>query len=228
MRPIIEGSQPLAMASVERVRDRGNRQARRLLRDLGTELREVRLGAGLSQRAVARAAGLNQSRISRTEHAQRIPARLDELAAHCAVLGLRLSVKAYPDGSPVRDAGQLRLLDRLRLRLHPRFHWRSEVLVGGPGDLRAWDVQLDGPGSIGVDAETQLRDIQAVQRRIETKARDSGVDRVVMLVAATRHNRLALSLHRRALASTFPADTGEILLALRRGQLPERNGIVVL
>jgi hypothetical protein len=157
-----------------------------------------------------------------------VPPLIDELAAHCAVLGLQLSLKAYPDSSPVRDVAQLRLIERFRPRVGARFGWRSEVLVRGTGDLRAWDVQLDGSGSIGVDAETRLHDIQALQRRVEAKRRDSGVDRVVLLVASTRHNRRVLCEHREALRSTFPADTPEILAALRQGRLPGSNGIVVL
>ncbi|MEA2025554.1 MAG: hypothetical protein U9O18_02575 [Chloroflexota bacterium] len=181
-----------------------------------------------NQDHVAQVAGLSQSRISRTERADRLPARIDELAAHCAVLGLRLSLKAYPDGSPVRDAAQLRLIERFREPLDPQFLWRTEVLIGGEGDLRAWDIQLGGPGSIGIDAETRLHDIQALQRRFETKWRDSGVDRLVLLVASSRHNRRVLAEHRDALLSTFPADTPEIMAALRRGRLPGSNGIVIL
>jgi transcriptional regulator with XRE-family HTH domain len=216
------------MPTVDRPRDRGHRQAQKLLRELGSELRQARLAAGLSQRHVAEAAGLNQSRVSRTERVQRVPPRIDELATHCAVLGLQLSLKAYPSGSPVRDVAQLRLLERLRPRVSVGFRWRSEVLIAGQGDLRAWDVQLDGPGSIGIDAETRLTDIQALQRRVEAKWRDSGVDRVVLLVASTRHNRRVLREHREALRSTFPADTPEIVAALRQGRLPGSNGIVVL
>jgi transcriptional regulator with XRE-family HTH domain len=198
------------------------------MRELGSELREARLAAGLSQRHVAGVAGLNQSRVSRTERAERVPARVDELAAHCAALGLRLSLKVYPEGPPVRDIAQLRLLERLRTRLHGSFSWHSEAPVGGPGDLRAWDVCLGGSGTIGVDAETRLHDLQALQRRCETKWRDSAVDRIVLLVASTRHNRRVLAEHREALRSTFPADTTEVMAALRAGRLPSSNGIVIL
>lgn len=156
------------------------------------------------------------------------PARIDELCALCATLGLRLSVKAYPAGSAVRDAGQLRLMDRLRPQVSPGFRWRTEVGVGDDGDLRAWDVQLDGPGSIGIDAETRLYDVQAVQRRCELKQRDSAVDRIALLVARTHHNSAVLREHRVALASSFPADTFETMAALRAGRLPKRNGIIVL
>jgi transcriptional regulator with XRE-family HTH domain len=197
------------------------------MHDIAAELREARLAAGVSQDHVARVAGLSQSKNSRIERAQRTSARVDGLAQHCAALGLRLSVKAYPEGEAVRDAGQLRLLQRFREELDGRFGWRSEVPVVGVGDPRAWDVVLDGPGTIGIDAETRLRDIQAIQRRSELKWRDGGLDRLVLLIAATRHNRVVVREHRAALASTFPADTAEVLAALRCGLLPPRNGIVV-
>jgi len=138
------------------------------------------------------------------------------------------SARAYPEGSPARDAAQLRLLARFRPRVGLQFTWRTEVLVGGYRDLRAWDVRLDGPASVGIDAETRLHDLQAVQRRIETKWRDSGVDRVILLVARSRHNAEILRLHRDALASTLPADTRETMLALQAGRVPRRNGLVVI
>ncbi len=147
------------MATAERTRDRGHRQAQRLLGELGTELRDARLGAGISQRHVATVAGLSQATVSRVENARSMATPIDDLASHCAALGLWPSVKVYPDGPAVRDAGQLRLLQRLRALVYPRFRWQSEVPIGRCGDLRAWDVRLDGPGSIGIDDETRLHDI---------------------------------------------------------------------
>ena len=186
------------------------------------------MAAGLSQQHVARVAGLTQTRVSRIERAEGHAARLDEIVVQGAVLGLRISARAYPEGSAARDAGQLRLLGRFRARVAPRFGWRTEVPLGGYGDLRAWDVVLDGPVSIGIDAETRLHDIQALQRRLETKWRDSGVDRVVLVVARGRHNVALLRLHREALSSTLPADTREIMAALQAGRAPRRSGLVVI
>ena len=105
---------------------------------------------------------------------------------------------------------------------------RTEVPVGGRGDLRAWDVVLDGPIQIAIDAETRLHDIQALQRRLELKRRDSRVSRVILLVAATRHNRSVLREHREALSSTLPLDSPSVLEALREGRAPEASGILVL
>lgn len=120
------------------------------------------------------------------------------------------------------------MLQRLRAQERPRFRSQSEVPIGRYGDLRAWDVRLDGPGSIGIDAETRLHDIQALQRRCETKWRDSGTNRVVLVVAATHHNRSVLRDHREALRSTFPGDTAAVLGAIRSGLLPAANGLVVI
>jgi transcriptional regulator with XRE-family HTH domain len=170
------------MATMERARDRGRHQARSIATSIGMELREARLAAGVSQAHVAQAADLRQSRVSRTERVADPMPRLDELTRHCAAVGLRLSVRAYPAGSPVRDAAQLKLIARFRSLLSGRFHPRTEVPVGSGGDLRAWDLVLDGPVSVAVDAETRLRDMQALQRRVELKWRDSGVPRVVLVV----------------------------------------------
>lgn len=184
--------------------------------------------AGLGQRHVARTSGMSQSLVSRTERGLRPEVTIDQAAMLCATLGLRLSVRAYPAGSAVRDAAQLRLLGDLRNEVSAAYGWRTEVPVGGRGDLRAWDAVLDGPARIAVDAETRLHDIQAIQRRTELKRRDSDVDLVVLLVAATRHNREVLREHRAALLSTFPLDSRELLRALRTGRVPGGSGIVLL
>jgi transcriptional regulator with XRE-family HTH domain len=216
------------MATMDRARDRGDRHARKLAAMVAQELRETRLSAGVSQAQVAQVAGLPQSRVSRTERIDGPAPRLDELARHCAVLGLSLSLRMYPEASSVRDAGQLRLLERLRAVVSSEFRWRTEVLVAGHGDLRAWDAFLDGPAEVAIDAETRLHDIQALQRRTELKLRDSGVACVVLAVAGTEHNRAVLKEHRAALASTLPLDTREVLAALRSGRAPAASGIVLL
>ena len=83
--------------------------------------------------------------------------------------------------------------------MHPTFRWQSEAPVVTVGDMRAWDVLLSGPVVIGVDAETRLHDIQAIQRRTALKRRDGAVDRVLLVVADTRHNRRVLDEHAIAL-----------------------------
>jgi transcriptional regulator with XRE-family HTH domain len=94
------------MATRERLADRGTRTAMQLLVAVGAEIRNARLGAGLSQRAVAKSARVSQPVLSRIERAQARQASIETLARVLAVVGLRLSLKAYPDGDAVRDAPQ--------------------------------------------------------------------------------------------------------------------------
>lgn len=216
------------MSSRERTRDRGLQHGLALRAGLAAELHQARLGAGVSQAHIARVAGLTQSRVSRTERNVRNALTIEEAATHAAALGLQLYLKAYPASSAVRDAPQLRVLERLRAHVGPGFRWRTEVPVVGRGDLRAWDAFLDGPGNVGVEAESRLHDVQATQRRVQLKLRDGDASVVILLLAETRHNRRVLTEHRAALVSTFPWTTAQILGALRRGEVPAQSGIVVL
>jgi hypothetical protein len=96
------------------------------------------------------------------------------------------------------------------------------------GDLRAWDELLSGPVAIGVEAETKPSDLQATERAIATKLRDSGVDRAILLLSSTHANRGLVRRHIGALRQTFPLDTRTTLAALANGQDPGANGLVIL
>lgn len=97
------------------------------------------------------------------------------------------------------------------------------------GDPRALDGLLAvGGSSIGVEAETRLGDVQAVDRRIQLKKRDARLDRLILLVADTRFNRLMLERHREALRASYPLDTKAVVAALARADAPSADGIVVL
>ena len=96
------------------------------------------------------------------------------------------------------------------------------------GDLRAWDAVIRGPGwRIGVEAETVLDDLQALERRLALKRRDGDVDHVVLLVADTRRNRRALAGAPAAFAD-LPMRTRDILAPLRDARDPGASGIVIL
>jgi transcriptional regulator with XRE-family HTH domain len=214
--------------TIERSRDRGRRIANALARELGNELRAARRSMGISQRRIAQAAGVSQSAISRIERAVDRGLTVDRLARHAAAVGLRTSIKLYPDGPRVRDHAHLRVVEGFRVFVSSRYGWRAEAPVGGQGDLRAWDVLLTGPVTIGIDAETRLEDVQALQRRVELKRRDSGVERVVIVVADTRHNRKVIRDHRASLIRSLPLGTRDILASLRVGTDPGGDGIVVV
>ena len=136
-----------------------------------------------------------------------------QLARICSVVGLDLSVRAYPNGSPLRDKAQLALLARFRERLSAKLSVQSEVPLPISGDLRAWDLLILGAGQpIGVEAETRLADIQALERRIALKARDGQVSRVILVVSGSRGNRLAIRAAAQSLGDSFPVP-GRLALA---------------
>jgi transcriptional regulator with XRE-family HTH domain len=213
----------------ERRLDRGSRTSRRVLALVAEELRDARLSAGLSQSVVAAASGLSTTQISRIERVHLGSASFDQVARLASVLGLDLSVKFYPAGQPLRDRAHLELIARFRARLGPGLSVRTEVPVPIPGDARAWDLVVDGgPMPIGTEAETRLRDWQALERRIALKARDSGIDRVIVLVSATRANRAALRLVEASGRAMFPVQSRAALRALAEGRDPGGSAIVVL
>jgi transcriptional regulator with XRE-family HTH domain len=217
------------MASRQRPIDRGRANASRLVTDLGRELRDARVAAGLSQRVVARAAAMNASQISRYERALVRDASVRTYSALFAVLGMRLSARPYPDGDPIRDAGQARLITRFQDRLPADARLRTEVLLGIPGDIRAWDAELTlGGDRCPIEAETALRDLQATDRRIALKLADSGETRLILLVADTIANRAVLRAHRALLRNRYPLDGREVWRAIRLGRVPEQSGIVLL
>ncbi len=108
--------------------------------------------------------------------------------------------------------------------------WRVEVALAGQSDLRAWDAVIDGTGCVdAIEAETRLRDLQAVERRLARKLRDDAtIQHLILLVADTRSNRRALAEGRDALRAQFPLDTREAMENLHRGGCPGANAIVFL
>lgn len=217
------------MGSQERPADRGRRQGEQIERALVEEYRLGRVGAGLSQRDVGRAIGLSDSEISRIERGRRrdVPIRL--LSQLLTVVGLNLSARAFPGAPGLRDAGQIALLGRLRIVVSPTFAWQVEVVIARAGDLRAWDAALFATSlRIGIDAETRIRDLQAIERRIHLKQRDSGYERAILLVADTRHNRQIINEFRREIEAAFPVPSRVALAALREGRDPGGNALILL
>ena len=215
------------MPTHERRLDRGKRLARRWLASIGEEFREARLDGGLTQEALGRVVGLSHSQVSRIERGLVPGVSFDTLAILAAALGLDLPLRAFPAGDPVRDAAQLRLLAEFRSLLPGALRHRTEVPIGPPGDHRAWDEVIDGVGwSLPVEAETRIRDTQSKRRTLALKCRDAGVDRILLLVTDTRHNRHVLRLAADDFAEQFPLPGKAALASLQRGELPAASSIV--
>jgi transcriptional regulator with XRE-family HTH domain len=195
---------------------------------VGDELRRARRGAGLSQRAVGRASGLSHSTVSRIENAALLNASITELARIGAVVGLQVSLRTYPGGDPLRDAGHLKLLARFRKHISAELSWQTEVPLPIEGDRR-WDAVIRGPTfRIGVEAETRVIDAQAIARKMSLKRRDGDVDSVVLLLAATATNRANAPALLAAFDGHSHVDARTILDALGRGTDPGGSGIVIL
>jgi hypothetical protein len=129
-------------------------------------------------------------------------------------------MQAYLAGDAVRDAGQQRLLGRLRLNVHASVAMPLEVALPLAGDRRAWDSMLVAPTwRRPVEAETVIDDVQATERRLRLKIRDGGVDGVVLLIANTRRNRSAIAAAPGAFLE-FDRDARRVLADLRAGRDP--------
>ena len=217
------------MVTRERRLDRGTRLARRALAATGEELREARLRAGLAQQTVAAAVGISHAEVSRIEHGLARWVPYETLAVIAAVLGLDLPLRTHPSGEPIRDVAQLVLLGKLRSLLPIVLRWLTEVPLRVPRDRRAWDAVIEGRGwRVPVEAESHLRDVQALSRRIALKQRDDESEVVILLVADTRHNRHVLRLAALDLVAAFPTPGRLALAALSNGERTPGSAIVLL
>ncbi len=154
---------------------------------------------------------------------------LEQLALLLAAVGLDLSARAYPGGSPIRDAAHAALLRRFREQLHRELSWRVEVPLPIPGDPRAWDAMIIGKGwRYGVEAETAPRDAQALARRLELKVRDGHVNGVLLVLPATRRTSGFLREAGDMLGANFRIDGRRALELLGAGVDPGGNAIIVI
>jgi transcriptional regulator with XRE-family HTH domain len=209
--------------------DLAKTRARSLEQQAGRELRDARLDRNLSLREVCAAVGLSIATGSRIERGLVHGVALERLARMGAAVGLDLSTRFFPAGSPLRDAGHSALLERLRTRLHRTLRFRTEIPLPIRGDLRAWDAAIDGRGWwIPVEAETKPRDFQALDRRIALKQRDAEVDRVVLLLGDSRHNRELIRANEAGLRARYPLAGQRALELLAAGVELRASAIIVL
>ena len=217
------------MSSRERRSDRARRRADKAIEAIAEQYREARLSAGVSQDAVAAAAGLSRERVNRFECRRVRQPSLEEIVLIGDVLGFDISLRAFPAGPPIRDAAHVALLARFRQRVGAPWRWQTEVPLPIPGDRRTIDVVLSQAWiRIGVEVETRLRDVQAIEREIAAKKRDGHCDRMVLLLAATRANRELVRMLGDELAVSFPVGTRRALAALAAGSDPGGDALVLL
>lgn len=210
-----------------------NRLARLDASRIPRELREVRLGLGVSQAAVARVVGVSRSVISDLELGD--PSVGLEIKRRTAIaLGADLRVSIYPGAQPVlHDAAHARIGERI-LRRKARI-WRADLEARVPGPFRAsTDVRLSKPGTIVlIEVETHIRDWEATIRRIFEKrerVRDVTPAEVrvvaVLCLPPTRHHRRLVSELAESVEATFPGSPELARRALEEGSEWPGDGIL--
>jgi transcriptional regulator with XRE-family HTH domain len=209
---------------------RGRRRGEALVATSIGELRAQRIGLSISQRSLAAQLGCSQSEYSRLELIDN-PAAISvvRLAEVAALLGLELALSLHPAGDPLRDKGHQALIDRFRAILAPRFHVLAEVPFPAPGDPRVWDLILRiEEFLLGVEAETRIRDLQALVRRIRQCERDGGVDEILLILSDSAVNRRHVGELRLALGERYATPPRSLLRALRQGERPIGSGVLLL
>jgi transcriptional regulator with XRE-family HTH domain len=195
------------------------------------EFRLARVEAGLSQGVVGASARISRAAYGRIERAEDHGVSIETLASVAAVLGLELSLGMFPAGDALRDAGHTKLLARLAARCHPSLRFATEVPLPRPGDRRAWDALIRGfPTQVrcGVEAETHPNDVQGLERKLMLKLRDGAVDRLILLLADTRHNRAFFRTLPSTFRERFPVRGSVAVARLAAGLDPGGNAIVLL
>ncbi len=197
--------------------------------ELVADLRAARLRAGLSQAAVMRAIGRSRELLSLWERGIALPGVLD-LARWAGAVGLEVPYRAFPAGAPVRDTPQLRVLERAQVAIGPNWGWLTEVPVArDPRDRRAFDAVIHrGLLRVAIEIITRLVDVQAQVRAANLKLEASGIDRMILVLPTSRHNREALAVAAPTLGPAFPLGSRAVLRDLRAGRLPRANGVLLV
>jgi transcriptional regulator with XRE-family HTH domain len=209
--------------------ERGRARGRELTRAALTELRKTRLAEGISQRAMATSLKWSQSRYSEFERDLLEPTVVD-IARAAALLGLRPSLALHQDGEPLHDTGQLKLIARFTALLAPAWLVKIEAPFPTLGDLRSWDVliRLGTAYRAGVEAETRLRDMQRLVRRIRQRELHGGVDHILLVLSDSRYNRPHADELRVALGQHYATPTQTLTGALRAGEPLPGSGVLLL
>jgi transcriptional regulator with XRE-family HTH domain len=209
--------------------DEATLRARRQLDEAVHDLVVARHNAGLSQAAIARVIGVSRPLVAAWEHGAVRP-RADQLARWGAVVGRDVSLRTFLAGPALRDAGQLRILDRFRRLIGTRWTCRSEVPVtGDPAERRAFDLVLTrDERRVAVEAVGRLSDAQGQVRPILLKQSAAGGLRVVLVLADSRHNRMAIRSAASTLEPAFPCSARLALAALRAGEVPPQDAVILV
>lgn len=216
---------------LHRPQDKGRRHAERMAASVGSDIETSRAAISSSMAVIARRARVAPSTVARVLNGD-AGVHLDTLCAIGFAVGLRINVKAFPtDGPSLRDSGQLRVADYLIGQAHPSLQPALELPVGDPFG-RAADLVFFGPSEITLDEiERRLPDFQAPYRAANLKrealqAQHPRPVRLVMVIEDTHRNRSLVAPHADLIRTALPANSADILRALRNGTPLGRDGLL--
>jgi transcriptional regulator with XRE-family HTH domain len=218
--------------TVERLSTQGTRRGERALQLLADEFREMRLSIGVPQRQVATAVRVSRSVCTRIEAGRAGQLSIVMAARIAAVLGLDLSIRVFPGPEPVRGGAHAKRLHAVLAYVAAPLSYggRSSIAQrsGQPTEQRAWDAVITGRDKrTSIELEMQVRDGQALERRMALKLRDDPVDGFLVLLADTRRNRQTLADHPELFPQLPRLTLSVIIKALRAGKHPP-SGITLV
>ena len=217
------------MVTRESRKARGQRRGAEVVAATTRALRDARVTLGISQAALASELGWSQSFVSRVDRNKVPQVSLLDISMVASVLGLEPSLSLHRIGPAIRDRGHEALISRLLHLLSPAWHALREVPFPSPGDPRWWDLVLRLPSyRLGVEAETRIRDLQALVRRMRERAGDGGADALLLILSDSAHNRSLVEQLRDGLGPEFSACPSTVLVALRLGAPLPGSGVVLL
>lgn len=196
-----------------------------LAQKLGREVRAARRSQGLSQREVAAVARTSQPTISRLEHGS-VETTIATLAAAGAAIGLDLSVRLFPsDRSPLRDRGQVRMIETILGKASPAWHPTAEVSVAADaGDRRAVDLVLASALEVlAIEAQREFADVQSETRQHLAKRdvlqrHERRPVRYVLALPDTHRMHQLVRDHATLMRTLFPVSSRRAWQAIRSGK----------
>jgi len=217
------------MAGKETRLETGRQRAASAVASILSQLRTARLTSNLSQAAIAAQLGWSQTRYSLFERNVR-EVTVADVSLVASILGLKLTFDVFRIDEGVRDAGSQRLIERFLAMLASVWLQTREAPFPHLGDLRSWDVliRLGRDYRVGVEAETRLRDIQELVRRIRQRELHGGADHIIVILSDSQHNRRYVDEFRAALGPNYLTQPGDLLADLRTGRQLPGSGVILL
>lgn len=215
------------MASSKQLAE-ARRQATRIHRGVGEDVRRLREDAAVTRQQLAEAAGVNPGFLRRIEEGN-ARASIDTYAKISIALGSDLAARLYPNTGPaIRDRHQARILEALIGQLHPRWRAYPEVAVRRPsrGWIDAVLHEVTARTVVATEIQSDLRRLEQLLRWFPEKvaslpswegwARLGAVTTTsqLLIVRSTRATRTIGREFERQLAAAYPAHPADAIAAL--------------